>query len=140
MLSVPRSIAMLALSAVLVLAAMPTGDLGWPIWVALAPACVALRAMSWRRRLLWGFALGWLIHMVLFRWIIFSLREMSNLPDAVGLLALTLFSIWHAAPLALFAWLGVSHRICGLRKSMRLIAVADHKAARIVYETADATK
>ncbi|MDP6946283.1 MAG: hypothetical protein QF464_19195, partial [Myxococcota bacterium] len=99
--------------ALLVILAYPT--VGWAVLmlVAWAPLLTVMRDLTGRQRLVAGWVMGFVAHAVLFRWIAFSLREMSGLPDVVGWLAVGLFSLWHGLWYGLFAWLAEPVRRAG---------------------------
>lgn len=82
--------------AICVVLAFPTADLVVPIWVAWTPLLVAARSLgTWRRRLVAGWVLGFGYNAILFWFLVFTLREMSGLHEAVGIAAVVLFALWH---------------------------------------------
>ena len=83
------------LGAACVVCALPNVGWGWPIVIAWTPLLRLGPRMTWKQRLLSGWLMGFLYQAVLFRWIVFTAREMSGLPEAVGLLLLALFAGWH---------------------------------------------
>jgi apolipoprotein N-acyltransferase len=81
--------------ALCIIVAFPT--MGWaPLaLVAWTPLLIVSRGASWRRRLLFGWLMGFASQAILFRWIVFTAREMSGLPTAAGIGLLVVFSLWH---------------------------------------------
>lgn len=91
------------LGALCVVLAFPTVGWGWPIVLAYVPALVVMRDLeSTRQRFLMGLVLGAAYHAFLFRWIVFTAREMSGLPVAVGAGLLLVFALWHGLFSGLF--------------------------------------
>lgn len=88
--------------AACVVVSLPTVGWVWPIVAAFAPLLMVARRAGGRRRLLLGWLMGALYQALLFRWIVFTLREMSGLPPVVGALALLLFALWHGLAVGLF--------------------------------------
>jgi apolipoprotein N-acyltransferase len=90
------------LGAACVILALPTVGLVWPIAFAFAPLLYLAPHTRPRRRFLLGWLMGFVFQAVLFRWIVFTLREMSGLPEGVGLLALAAFALWHGLAVGVF--------------------------------------
>ncbi|MEZ4265518.1 MAG: apolipoprotein N-acyltransferase [Myxococcota bacterium] len=88
--------------AACVIGAMPTVGLVWPMAVAFTPLLLVSRRATARRRFLLGWLMGTVCQAVLFRWIIFTLREMSGLHEGIGFVALLLFALWHGLAVGLF--------------------------------------
>lgn len=114
------------LGAACVILAMPTVGLVWPMAVAFAPLLLVTRGMSTKRRLLLGWLMGAVCQAVLFRWIVFTLREMSGLHEAIGLLALLLFALWHGLAVGVFFALAEPVRLTLARRhpGLALLALA----------------
>lgn len=112
--------------AACVIVAMPTVGLFWPMTLAFAPLLMAARGASVSRRLLLGWLMGTLFQAVLFRWIVFTLREMSGLHEAIGMLALLLFALWHGLAVGVFFALAEPARraISQRHPGLALLAVA----------------
>ncbi len=89
----PRVAALVGALAVIL--AFPT--IGWAPLVLLAwpPLLWFAPALPWRRRLRLGWLLGFVYQLVLFRWVTFTLQEMSGQPAWVGWAATALFAAWH---------------------------------------------
>jgi len=88
--------------AAMITLAMPSIGLALPMLVALVPALVVSRQRTWRQRLHLGWLTGFLAHVALFRWIPFTLTEMTPLPLPVGWAAWLLYAAWHGLALGLF--------------------------------------
>ncbi|MGM0575024.1 MAG: apolipoprotein N-acyltransferase [Myxococcota bacterium] len=88
--------------AACVVLAFPT--VGWavPILAAWVPLLVVARRVAWRRRLLLGWVMGFAYQAVLFRWIVFTMQEMSDLPPAAAVACLLAFAAWHGLKDGLF--------------------------------------
>lgn len=88
--------------ALAVLLAFPT--VGWvlPALVAWTPLLVLSRDSTWKERLLYGWLMGFAYQVVIFRWIIFTAREMSGLPTVAGVGLLILFGLWHGLMCGVF--------------------------------------
>jgi apolipoprotein N-acyltransferase len=81
--------------ALAVILAFPTFGWAAPVLVAWTPLLVLSRVSGWRQRLLFGWLLGFATQVVIFRWIVFTAREMSGLPTIAGVGLLTAFGLWH---------------------------------------------
>lgn len=92
-------------SAALICLALPTTELGPLVLVALVPLLVLVRSRTRWRRFFWGWLVGFLVELVLFRWIPFTMGEMTPLPEAVGLLMWAAYALWHGLRFAVFALL-----------------------------------
>lgn len=88
--------------ALAVILAFPT--VGWAPLVLLAwtPLLVLARRSTWKQRLLYGWLMGFAYQVVIFRWIIFTAREMSGLPTVAGVGLLVLFGLWHGLMAGVF--------------------------------------
>ena len=117
--------------ALLVILAYPT--ISWaplmvfawtPLLVACRPA-EGLAGLTWRQRLLAGWLMGFVARAVLFRWIAFSLAELSGLPPVVGWSAVAIFALWHGLWFGLFLAIAEPVRRAGdaLRPGLGLLAV-----------------
>ena len=119
------------LTSGLVILALPTFELAAIGLIAWAPLLVALRPNPWssaqvgpenmsaltRRQRFWlGLLTGFVYQLVLFRWIPFTLTEMTPFPSALTWLMVTLYALWHGLQIALFcAWLPSVHRLVSTR-------------------------
>lgn len=92
--------------------ALPNAGLAWPVLLAWPPLLVLIRQEGvtgtnrmkpWRRRFLWGWLMGVGYHAVTFRWIAFTLGEMTNIPSAAGYGAMVAFWLWHGIAAGIFA-------------------------------------
>ena len=81
--------------ALAVILAFPT--IGWSpaVFLAWPPLLWFAPRLPWRRRLRLGWLLGFVYQLVLFRWVTFTLEEMSGQPAWVGWGATALFAAWH---------------------------------------------
>ena len=95
--------------------AFPTIGFAPLVLVAWIPLLRLAPDMSWRRRLVWGWVMGALYQAGLFRWIVFTMREMSGLPTAVGLGGLGAFSLWHGLMAGVFLCLAEPARRSAVR-------------------------
>ncbi|MFT7581520.1 MAG: apolipoprotein N-acyltransferase [Myxococcota bacterium] len=86
----------------MVVLAFPTVGFVVPILFAFAPALVMTRELSWKRRLRMGWLLGFVYHMVLFRWIAFTMTQMTNLPDLANWGMVVLYAGWHGLMIGVF--------------------------------------
>lgn len=104
-LSRALTLALVLSTAGLVMLALPTFELAPVALVAWAPLLYALhpqRALTRRQRLLYGWLCGFTFQLVLFRWIPFTLTEMTSLPGAVTWVMCVLYAAWHGLQTALF--------------------------------------
>ncbi|MGB0588560.1 MAG: apolipoprotein N-acyltransferase [Myxococcota bacterium] len=126
-----RALLAALVGAIIVILAYPT--VGWALLmpVAWAPLLIAARTLTGRQRLIAGWAMGFVALAVLFRWIAFSLQELSGLPPAVGWTAVALFALWHGLWYGLFLWIAEPVRCAGeaLRPGLGLLAVPSAFAA-----------
>jgi apolipoprotein N-acyltransferase len=98
--------------------ALPTFELAPIGLVAFVPLLIALRpfrsaageeslvsrpSVSRKKRFWLGWLTGFVFQLVLFRWIPFTLGEMTAFPDALTLSMLALYAAWHGLQIALFA-------------------------------------
>lgn len=90
------------LGALCVISAFPTVHLELPVLLAWVPLLAVAPGLDWRRRLRAGWLLGFVYQLVLFRWIVFTLERMSDLPWVVGGGALVLFALWHGLMCGVF--------------------------------------
>lgn len=88
--------------AVAVILAFPTFGWAVPVLVAWTPLLVLARDSTWKQRLLFGWLMGFVYQAVIFRWIVFTAREMSGLPTAAGVGLLILFGLWHGLMCGVF--------------------------------------
>lgn len=115
------------LTSGLVVLALPTFELAAIGLLAWAPLLVAIQA-DWpssskkmsvltRRQRFWlGLLTGFVYQLVLFRWIPFTLTEMTPFPTALTWLMVTLYALWHGLQIALFcAWLPSVTRLVSAR-------------------------
>ena len=120
-----RALLAACLGALIVILAYPT--VGWALLMLFAwvPLLVVSRELSGRERLVAGLVMGFIARAVLFRWIVFSLEEMSGLPPAVGWGAVALFSLWHGLWFGVFLYLAEPLRRAGeaLRPGLGLLAI-----------------
>lgn len=112
------------IGAACVIVAMPTVGLVWPMAIAFVPLLLVTRGVSTKRRLLLGWLMGTVCQAVLFRWIVFTLREMSGLHPSIGLLALLLFALWHGLALGVFFALAEPVRLAVGKRHPGLALVA----------------
>jgi len=112
--------------ALMVVCAMPTADLAFPIVIALVPVLVRSRALPWKRRLRLGWLMGFAYHVVLFRWLPFTLTEMTPLPLPVAWLMWWLYAAWHGLVIGLFLALAepVRRLVAARAPALSAIAVA----------------
>jgi len=111
----------------LVILALPTFEIAPIGLIAWAPLLFALQAGSGpgptdmsaltRRQRFWlGMLTGFTYQLVLFRWIPFTLTEMTPFPVALTWLMVTLYALWHGLQIALFAaWLPSVTRLVSTR-------------------------
>jgi len=101
------------LSAGLVCLGLPTFELAPIGLVAFVPLLIALRPftsaagqgrpVSRKARFWLGWLTGFVFQLVLFRWIPFTLGEMTAFPEALTLTMWALYAAWHGLQIALFA-------------------------------------
>lgn len=115
------------LTSGLVILALPTVELAVLGLVAWAPLLVAIHtdrhasspkmsALTRRQRFWLGLLTGFVYQLVLFRWIPFTLSEMTPFPSALTWLMATLYALWHGLQIALFAaWLPSVTRLVSMR-------------------------
>jgi apolipoprotein N-acyltransferase len=75
--------------------------LGWVAWV---PLLWALRGVTPRRAMLYGFAAGWVTHIGGFYWITGLLVRFAHMPRPVGILLCLLLSAYQGLAFVGFAW------------------------------------
>jgi apolipoprotein N-acyltransferase len=92
------------LSIALISLSLPTIDLPPFAFVAWLPLLVWLPTASPRRRFLFGWVAGIGYHLVIFRWIPFTVTEMTSLPDSVAVAMCIAYALWHGLHVACFAW------------------------------------
>ncbi|MCB0221798.1 MAG: apolipoprotein N-acyltransferase, partial [Chrysiogenetes bacterium] len=99
-----RQLGAAALSAVLCGLCISRLD-PWPLeWVCLIPILWVLPELSGRRAFLVGWFGGFWAHMIIFRWLSGTVVRFSNLPPAMAILTLILFSLLHGLIWALWVW------------------------------------
>lgn len=115
------------LTSGLVILALPTFEIAAIGLFAWAPLLVAIQAdrhssaqkmsaLSRRQRFWLGLLTGFVYQLVLFRWIPFTLTEMTPFPAALTWLMVTLYALWHGLQIALFcAWLPSVTRLVSTR-------------------------
>lgn len=115
------------LTSGLVILALPTFEIAAIGLVAWAPLLVAIHtdrhsgspkmSVLTRRQRFWlGLLTGFVYQLVLFRWIPFTLTEMTPFPSALTWLMVTLYALWHGLQIALFcAWLPSVTRLVSTR-------------------------
>ncbi|MCC6622855.1 MAG: apolipoprotein N-acyltransferase [Deltaproteobacteria bacterium] len=113
-----------AAGALMVVLAFPTVDLAFPIALALVPVLVRARALSWRQRLRLGWLMGFLYHVVLFRWLPFTLTEMTPIPLPVAWLMWWLYAAWHGLVIGVFLALAEPVRRLVAARAPALAAIA----------------
>jgi apolipoprotein N-acyltransferase len=92
-------------TAILVTLSLPTTEV-WPLsFVAWVPLLLALRGRSGGARFRLGWLTGFLFQLVLFRWIPFTMAEMTAMPAPVTWGMWLLYGAWHGLQTGLFAWL-----------------------------------
>lgn len=112
------------LGSLLVVLAMPDIGLGLPIVVALVPALALARTRPWRARLRLGWLMGFLYHVALFRWIPFTLTEMTPIPLPVTWVMWFLYAAWHGLMVGVFLALSEPVRRATVARAPALGAVA----------------
>lgn len=92
----PARVTLAALvGAACVVLAFPTVGLAVPVLFAWAPLLAVARDLSWRKRLLAGWLLGFGYQAVLFRWVSFTMQEMAGLSVPLAALCVVAFAAWH---------------------------------------------
>ena len=110
--------------ALAVILAFPT--FGWvlPVLVAWTPLLVLSRDSTWKQRLLYGWLMGFVYQAVIFRWIVFTAREMSGLPTVAGVGLLVLFAAWHGLMCGVFLALSEPARRAIEKRSVAFVPIA----------------
>ncbi len=110
--------------ALAVILAFPTFGWAVPVLVAWAPLLVLARDSTWRQRLIFGWLMGFTYQVVIFRWIVFTAREMSGLPTVAGVGLLVLFGLWHGLMAGVFLALSEPARRAASERSAALEPLA----------------
>jgi apolipoprotein N-acyltransferase len=93
------------LTGLLVTLSLPTTEI-WPLaFVAWIPLLLAVRGRSRWQRFRLGWLTGFVIHTAMFRWIPFTMVEMTGMPEVLGLAMCLLYGLWHGLMVGLFAML-----------------------------------
>ena len=128
---VKRALLAALLGALILILAYPT--VGWAPLMAFAwvPLLVTSRSLNLKERLIAGWTMGFVARAVLFRWIVFSLEEMSGLAPTVGWLAVGLFSLWHGLWFGIFLAIAEPVRRAGevIAPGLGLLAIPSAFAA-----------
>lgn len=91
-----------ALAAAFVVLSMPTTELAPLAFLGLAPVIVAMRTRSRWQRLRVGWLAGFVVELALFRWIPFTMTEMTSLGGPVTLAMLVAYAAWHGLRFGVF--------------------------------------
>jgi len=110
--------------ALMVVLSFPNVDLGLPIVVALVPVLVLARDRAWRGRLKLGWAFGFAYHLVIFRWIPFTVTEMTPIPLPIAWLMWLAYAAWHGLMPGVFLALAEPARRAALARAPALSVVA----------------
>ena len=94
-------IAVLA-SALLFVLAFPTTELGPLALIALVPVLVAMRSRTRWQRFRLGWLLGIAVELTLFRWIPFTMTEMTSIAGPLTWLMALAYALWHGLRLGVF--------------------------------------
>jgi len=84
---------------------MPDAGWSWPVLLAWSPLLAVFRlhgADRWKRRFMWGWLMGFGYQAVTFRWVHWTMAEMTNLPPAATITGMVLFWAWHGLNCAMF--------------------------------------
>ena len=113
------------LAAAFVIGSMPTTELAPLAFVGLAPVLVAMRTRSRWQRLRLGWLAGLLVELALFRWIPFTMTEMTSLGGPVTLAMLAAYAAWHGLRFGVFLALAepVRRGVVARRPSLGALAV-----------------
>lgn len=77
----------------------------WPLeWVMLVPLFFVLWRMSPKGAFFFGWAAGFLAHLVLFRWLAGTAVRFGSFPPAAGIFTLILFALSHGLLWGLWLW------------------------------------
>lgn len=107
-------------SAVLLVLAFPTTEVGPLALLALVPLLVAVRTRSRWQRFRMGWLFGFAVELALFRWIPFTMTEMTSIAGPLTWLMAVAYALWHGLRFALFltlaepVWRAVSSRAAWL--------------------------
>lgn len=92
-------------SAALFVLAFPTTELAPLALFALVPLVMSLRTRTRWQRFRLGWLVGFLVELALFRWIPFTMDQMTSLPDPVAWLMWFTYAGWHGMRIGIFAML-----------------------------------
>ena len=112
------------LSAGLFALAFPTTEASPLALVALVPLLWAMRTRTRWQRLRMGWLVGFLVELVLFRWIPFTMTEMTSIAGSLTLGMWALYALWHGLRLGLFARLAAPVRRAAASRYPALSAIA----------------
>lgn len=112
--------------ALMVVLAFPDVDLGLPIVVALVPLLVLSRQRKWKGRFKLGWTFGFAFQVVMFRWIPFTVTEMTPIPLPVAWLMWLLYAAWHGLQMGVFLALAEPARRAAATRlpALSIVAVA----------------
>lgn len=122
----PRTLMLLGAlaSAVLFALAFPTTELSPLAFVALTPLLALVRTRTRWQRLRAGWLVGFVVELVLFRWIPFTMTEMTSIAGPLTLGMWGLYALWHGLRLGLFALVAEPLRRAVAARSPALSSVA----------------
>ena len=112
------------LSATLFVLAFPTTEIAPLALVALVPLLRVMRTRSRWQRLRLGWLMGFVVELALFRWIPFTMSEMTSLGGGVGWVLCVLYALWHGLRFGVFLLLAEPVRRSVLLRSRTLAPVA----------------
>ncbi len=96
--------------------AMPTVGWGWPALCCWAPLLVLARDLrTFKQRLLAGWLAGALYEGILFRWVAFTMEQMSGLPPWAAAGCLVAYALWHGLQAGVFLALAEPLRLRAAR-------------------------